>query len=132
MGSPSPPFLSNWLREKNVSQNLRPDCKEQYLPNAVLITYVVLSQSFDCIAPTHFYIIWFFNLLTLSVPDVTPGCFSIFCFYFNHWFCKDDLTFPRHINIQITNMTHGCKDSDKVYWNKKLKISHVETFPNNQ
>jgi hypothetical protein len=22
------------------------------------------------------------------------------CFYFNHWFCKEDLTFARHVNVQ--------------------------------
>jgi hypothetical protein len=54
------------------------------------------------------------------------------CFYFNHWFCKEDLTFARHINIQITNMTHGCKDSDikciKMK-NKKYHMSkHFQTF----
>jgi len=28
--------------------------------------------------PHTFILFGFFNLLTLSVPDVTPGCFSIF------------------------------------------------------
>jgi hypothetical protein len=56
----------------------------------------------------------------------------MFCFYFNHWFCKDDLTFARHVNIQITNMTHGYKDSDikciKMK-NKKYHMSkHFQTF----
>ena len=52
--------------KKYVTENIRPDYREEYLRNSVFIAYAVL------------YIIWFFNLLTLSVPDVTPGCFSIF------------------------------------------------------
>ena len=62
-----------------------------------------------------------FNCLTLSHSSQTTVFTHLkyfhqsmdetvmFCFYFNHWFCKDDLTFARHINIQITNMTHGYK-----------------------
>ena len=52
--------------KKYVTENIRPDYREEYLRNSVFIAYAVL------------YIIWFFNLLTLSVPDVTPGCFLIF------------------------------------------------------
>jgi hypothetical protein len=53
-------------------QNLRQDCKEQYLPNTVFITYVVLSKSFDCVIHAHSPEIWLATS-TLKLPHTSKG-----------------------------------------------------------
>jgi hypothetical protein len=92
--------------------------------------WIISHSRFNCLALSHSSQTTVFTHLKYFHQSMDETV--MFCFYFNHWFCKDDLIFARHINIQITNMTNGYKDSDikciKMK-NKKYHMSkHFQTF----
>ena len=109
-------ILSNvtWSRHDVTGKLLICDKTTIIHSNQLSKGWIISYSRFNC-----------FNSLSLFTNYSCFHTFKIFsskygrdcnvCFYFNHWFCKADLTFARHVNVQITNMTHGCKDSDKVY-----------------
>jgi hypothetical protein len=67
--------------------------------------WIISNSRFNCFNSLSLFTNYCFHTLEIFSSKYGREC-SV-CFYFNHWFCKDDLTFARHINIQITNTTNA-------------------------